>query len=315
MKMGKTAKKYAIYALFSVLTLAVVSSFSPAYSIVQKTYDGISVNITPGSSTVTFYTEYSGFDWGNVITRSVDSGNTIGNIPTPSASGYTLKGWSTNVPSTTNYSVTYTTAQINSLVPTSNLTLYPILESNNDYAYTNSTYYQAGVDVTISSNSIGSTQLGKRYVGIIGIPNPVATWNDSRSLYTSSGVYKFENVNGGAMIYRKVGLQIIDSANNYWDKESTEYYRIHYFNNDSDKGWSDCLARTSHGSTYQGYFYIPGNYANIIFTRMSDGSHADWDHKWNQSGDIALTEGYSSSTITNQKNKDWWDTWKGTWIS
>lgn len=260
---------------------------------------------------VTFHTAYANNSWDDGTSVGVVPGSTISEIPSVSASGYTLLGWKTSAPTFSDYSKTYTQAQLSNLAITEDLEFWPVFESNNDYAYVDSTYYQANVEVTINSNSIGSTRLGKRYIGFEGIPNAVATWDVSRNLYSASGIYKFQNDNGGAMVYRKVGFKPNSSWHANWGSGAA---------NIGIYTWDDSGSVSIHmGSDSTVYAFIPATYINFKFSRYThDTSSFTWGNEssnlsfdngwwWNNSG----TNKYTSSTPTLSMNN--WSSWVNNW--
>ena len=321
--MNRKRKVFLYVTCFSFTAiLALTASIHSASALFENAVDGTSFTITAAQTyTVTFYTSYSS-GWGGTTTRQVTSGSAVSNIPTVSQSGYTFKGWVNATPSNSNYTTYFDTSSN----ITSNISLYPILESNVDYAYTNSTYYQANTDVTISSNSIGSTQIGKRYVGITGIPNPVATWNDSRSLYSSSGIYKFvAEQSGAAMIYRKIGFKPNNQWGQNWDGSNGAGFGIYAW--DGNGNDESIHLGVSNGSTTL-YTYIHATYYNFKFSRYSSNNTS---FAWgNQSSDLNFdnsqswnnnsTNKYSSSTTVLSMNYSgsWVDNWgrsNATWVS
>ena len=318
--------------LFKVLTglscflLTLVFTMSHASSLTRKDAEGASFGIRPATTyTMTLYTDYDGSNWGSANTINVVSGNAISSATNPTKSGYTFMGWRTFAPvnstgvANTDFPVQYTTNQLNSITPTENMSFYPIFKYNSKQVYTYSNnahhYYDVNADVTINYQTLGSTYIGDRYLGVLGVTDATGTYYNNRNLITSSGVYRFKD-DGGCSLERKIGLRISDSAGgDGWNKETTERYRIYYFNNSSDNGWTDQITRTNQSSPYTCYFYISITYANIIFCRMNTTGNTGFNNVWNQSNDIALASNYSSSAFINSKNQGTWSNWSGTWIS
>ena len=313
----KTSKK--LFLLSTLGIVAFVSSFS--FASAMNTRDASNVSFSIGGSTpkfnVTFYTSYSS-SWGGTIVVSVNQGSSVSasDIPSISLSGYTLQGWVTVTPSSANYNNPISGSTISSTSVNADISYYPILKSNSDYAYVNSTYYQANVDVTINSNSIGQTLLGKRYVGISGIPNPEASWNDPRSLHSSSGIYKFENSNGAAMIYRKIGITVNNNWGADWDGGAPG---IGIYAWQGESNVSIHMGYAGPGQTLQAY--IPGDYENFKFSRYS---HNQTSFVWgNQSSNLSFDPSwwwggvqnnhYESDSI-NLAMKNW-SSWIDNWGS
>lgn len=318
-----------IKTVFLVIAgLSLIGGFSTtAFSLYTGTLPSnkeITISISPISKhTLRFFTTYNGSSWSTYSDKLISDGGSISlsDIPSPSLAGYTFKGWNINIPSSTNYSVTYTNSQVSNLTINNDVTFYPILESNNDYAYTNSTYYEANVDVTISSNSISTTVLGKRYVGITGIPNPIADWNDSRNLVTSSGIYKFVNEGGGANLYRKIGFEPNSNWSTNWGSGTPAFFVHSWIDNSTNV---DVLMGNSltNGKVY---CYIPATYQYLLFVRNDhDNASINWDNR-NKSADLDLSltfsdsTKYTSSSIVLQMagNADWndWGSSNSKWAS
>ena len=311
-------RKILLYVTCFLFTsiLAATATIHSAAALFENGASGTNFTIEAAQTHIVSYYNYSGSSWSVSSTEQVASGNTISSAPSISLSGYTFKGWVSAVPSNSNYTSYFnTSSQINN-----DLSLYPILESNNDYAYTNSTYYQTGVDVTISSSTIGSTQLGKRYVGIDGIPNPVATWNDSRSLYSASGIYKFVNEGGGAQLYRKVGFKPNSQWGQNWNGTGSGF---------GIRAWNDDNSPfTAHMGTSNGvttlYAYVPATYINFRLHRYSASSSSFvGDGDYNKSANLSFdnswwwnnssTNRYTLSTIVLSMNYS--SSWPGEWGS
>ena len=310
--------------IFLGLIPIMIGSFCDSFALVKKGVQNLSFSISASpTKRLRFYTSHDGSSWSNysdVVVQEGDSAS-ISSIPSPSLSGYTFKGWNISVPSSTNYSVTYTSTQISNLTINDDVTFYPILESNTDYAYTNSTYYEAYVDVEINTSSIGSTVLGKRYLGITGIPSPIADWNATRNLVTSSGIYKFVNEGGGANLYRKVGFKPNSNWKGDWGSGTPAFF-IH--------AWIDSSTNTDvfMGNSLTNdklYSYIPATYQYLLFVRNDhNNTSINWSN-CNQSGDLDLSKSfmnsshYSKSSIVLEMDgsADWngWSKNNSKWIS
>ena len=322
----KTSRFIHISCFLSAFAMVFATSFTVTSALVTKAANNTSFSIGQAANrTVTLYTDHNGSSWSTHTTINVAAGATVSTATSPTKSGYTFQGWVTSAPTkstgtaATDFPVEYTTDQLNALKPASNMTLYPVFKSSTPKVYTHSNdadyYYEVNTDVTVSYKTISSVFIGDRYLGVPGVMDETSSWNDSRDLVTNSGVYKFYDDGGGVRISRKIGLKVTDTASDYWNSNNQEYYSVYGFNNNDDNGWSGVVTRNnSKASPYSANFYIDYHFAKIIFVRHS--SDADgWGNKWNQSGDIVLTGGYTSTNYINSKNKDWWDTWEGTWVA
>ena len=155
----------------------------------------IGINLPKTQHSVKFYTTFDGTNWGGATELEVDDGSTV-EAPTITKTGYALKGWVKTAPSLSVYAPDYDTDEIESLAIDQDYVFYPIIESNNNKVWIHSLGFVGDVDtdITLSVNSIGQTLIGKDYVGVTtGVCNPIASWNNPRSLHTASGVYKFTN--------------------------------------------------------------------------------------------------------------------------
>lgn len=302
----------------------IIGTFSHSFAIVKKDAQNLSFLISAApTKRLRFYTGHDGSSWSafsDVIVPEGESAS-LSSIPTPSLSGYTFKGWNINVPSSSNYSVTYSSTEVSNLTINDDATFYSILESNTDYAYTNSSYYQAYVDVEINTSSIGATVLGKRYLGITGIPSPIADWNATRNLATSSGIYKFVNEGGGANLYRKVGFKPNNNWKGNWGSGTPAFF-IHAWIDSSTS--TDVLMGNSLTNDKL-YSYIPATYQYLLFVRNDhNNTSIDWSNR-NQSGDLDLSNSfmnsshYSASSIVLEMDgsADWngWTKNNSKWIS
>ena len=321
-------KKSSVVNKAMILTLTALAvgvfSFSQANALYTYHDENVSINFHTFEASeyrVRFYTGYNGTSWDTYTDVNIESGDTItvGNVPSPSLSGYTFQGWVTEIPSNSNYNSVISPSTVANTTVTGELNYYPILKSNDKkvYSMVNSvgTYYSLNTDVTINYSSIGSTSLGYRYVGIEGLPGGSVKFNDY-DLLTTSGQYQFVESGDDLILNRKIGLKISDTESNYWFKETTEKYALHYYKDDVGSGWTSVVSRSRGGGTFRHDFYIQAWYPKIIFVRINNATNTgSWDNKWNQSGDISLTGGYSATNYINSKNVDWWDTWEGTWVA
>ena len=314
----------------AALMISAISAVVLASTLFGSTFAATSWAVTDNAATKTmkistsgtvrsviFHTTFANSSWDAGSEVNVLDGENLKStdIPSVSLSGYTFKGWSAVIPDSTHYTASYTSSALQELSIDEDKEYYPILESSADYAYADSNYYSVGVDVEINSNSIGSTSLGRRYVGIDGIPNPSATWNDSRDLYSASGIYKFQNDNGGAMLYRKIGFKPNSNWAASWD--GNPGFGIHAWDDSSNS--SSIHLGTSGGTTLYGY--IPTTYKYFKFSRYS---HNATEFTWgNQSDNLSFandwwwggsgTNKYTKSTIVLKMNS--WSSWIDNWGS
>ena len=302
-------------------------AFGHSFALSEKDVDAVTLTITGGAAPtyrVRFFTGYSGSAWSTYTDVNVTSGGTVStSIPSPTLSGYSFKGWVESAPSGSNYSSPIASNAVASATVTADKTYYPIFESTADYAYTNSTYYEANVDVAINASSIGSTRLGKRYLGIDGIPNATATWDESRNLLTSSGVYRFSNVTGGAVIERKIGFKPNSDWMNNWGSGCPTFYAYQWDGNGNKSTWLG----NNPDANGKFYAYVPYYYSNLIITRSDhDTASFSWNNI-NQSGDLWIPDDfggthYSSTTpvltMSSTATKDSYSGWNkdsSTWAA
>lgn len=328
--MNNILKKAAILCAVSFAGIFWVSSASSLYERgASNTSFGI-VGHVAGTYEVKLYTDYNGSAWSTYSTINVTEGNTITSATNPTKSGYTFQGWRTSAPTSESYTQTYTTAQLNAIVPVGNMTFYPVFESTAEVAYSGSTYYDLNTDITINSSTLGAISIGYKYLGVSGIPAASATSSGTKNLTTTSGIYQIKKESSSAKLYRKISFRVSDSG--HWNSNNNEYYSTYYFDKNSDDssagsdGWSSVATRSNGKvSPYTCDFYIPYNYQKIIFVRHSS-AEASWDNKCNQSGDILLANNpaynsetekasYSASTPVLDKNQNWDITWTGKWIA
>lgn len=310
--------------LLVVCSITAISSYSLTKALYQRGASSATVRIAEASTrTVTLYTNFEAGNWSSPNTIYVTSGNEIGSATSPSLSGYDFLGWRTTAPSSGdgNRSIEYTTDQLNDIVVgASDLTFYPVFKSNSELAYVNSNYYAINADVEINTNSIGSTNIGYRYLGVSGIFDITASWNDTRSLYSSSGIYRFVKNEGAALIQRKIGFKPNSHWGAAWDNDSCGFgiYSWQGGNNSSIH-----LGNTTSGNTL--YTYIPADYENFLFRRYSSNKNAfegndansnkssdlSFDNSWYWNG--SSTNKYSKDTIVLQMNN--WGDWINEWNS
>ena len=316
--MNKKFIAFASVAGVAILGVSIFGSTKAKWAVTDNADPlGLQIVINGETHTVNFYSTFTN-SWTSPDSVQVVNGASV-NVPEKDTySGYTFKGWKTSAPSVSDVAITYTDAQVEALSITADLNLYAVYESNANYAYTNNEFFDVDNDITISSNSITATTIGKRYVGVTnGIPNPVASWNDTRSLYSASGKYKFVNENGAAMIYRKIGFKPNSSWGASWNGDPG----FGVYSWDGNGNDVSIHMGQSNGSTTL-YAYIPADFINFKFSRYS---HNETDFVWsdNQSGDLSFdsswywsgssTNKYSSSTFVLTMNS--WNNWVDNWGS
>ena len=305
-----------------LISLAVVGAsaltISHSFSLITKGVSELSFEIGAKYQSVKFYTGFEDSSWSTYTTINVVQNSSVPalNIPTPTLSGYTFKGWTTNVPDSNHYVEEYTNTDLALTPINEDVTYYPIMESDVDYALIGETYYEANKDVVISSFEIGNTIMGKRYLGIDGIPNITASYNDTRGLFSASGVYQFRNDNGNAQIYRKVGFKPNTCWLTPWD-EGTPTFGLYAWSGDYNYSVFLGSEADSDGNYYG---YIPATFINFKFTRGSHNKTSfDWDNVkqssnlsfandwwWNKQADNKYT---SSSIVLALNNVEYWENW------
>ena len=314
MKKNKVSK---VLTVLLVVT-AGVASFSVGLSIpttvalsVKKPEDA-SFGIR-GATTyhVTFYKEYTD-SWSNPTVIDVPSGQAIGSATNLSLDDYEFLGWRSSAPSSESYAAEYTTAEVNELVVSSNLSFYPVFKSLAKTAYVNGRYYEINTDVVLETNSIGETLIGYPYVGVEGVAEVTASWHDSRNLYTESGIYQFQEDNGAALIKRRIGFK----PNSNWaaDWEGTgSSFGIYSWQGDNN---SSIHMGVSSGDAL--YTYIPADYDNFKFSRYSSTATSfTWG---NESANFSFSSSiwsndtlYSKDTTLLAMNS--WSSWINDWGS
>ena len=276
--------------LCSILVLN-ATTFSLAYSLFTKEASNVSFTFRQAvTKSVTFYTAYSDGEWGSSSTAVVPANGNVdaGDIPSVSLSGYTFEGWVNEVPSSSNIGSTITNEQIVAAAVTNDIAYYPLLKSASKKAYVNSNYYDINTDVVLETNSIGETLIGYQYIGVAGIPDPSSSWHDSRSLHTASGIYKFYEDNGAAIISRKIGFKPNSNwASNYNGTGSS--FGIHTWQGSNS---TDVHMGNSTGAAL--FTYIPADYSNFIFSRYdANATEFAWG---NQSADLAFSNSWSGGS-------------------
>ena len=326
-------RKPLLYAtiFMTVCSITAISSYSLTTALFKQGASNVAFNLRQsGMRTVTLYTDFDGSEWGSANVINVAVGDTIDSATNPTKSGYDFLGWRTTAPDESNHSSQFSTSQINSTVMSeSNLTYYPVFKSSQEKAYVDSIYYAVNTDVQINANSIGNTSIGYTYLGVDGIYDVTATWNSTRNLFSSSGVYRFRDVGGGAYLERKIGFKPNSSWGAAWDGTSCGF-GIHTWISDTDDNASAHIGNTTSGNTI--YTYIPANHDYFMFSRYSSNNNAytnpqddgckssnlSFDSSWWWNG--SSTNKYSKDTIVLQMNSwgDWVNSWgsdKATWVA
>ena len=135
---------------------------------------------------------------------------------------------------------------------------------------------------------------------------PLQTWTSSNAddytyvgLKTSSG-YVWAN---RSETRRPVFLKPTSA----WDKDNA-YFAIYYFDASSHTGWSAIMTDPDGDGIYEAW--IPDDYAytTVNFVRLSTAT-ADWNNKWNQTGNITLPSDKNVFTITGGSG----DAYTGEW--
>ncbi|MCQ2815070.1 MAG: hypothetical protein MJ227_02110 [Bacilli bacterium] len=320
-------KKFVAALSLLLATVGAILSFNTVFALhispAQSANMDIKV-IQDTTFTVRFYKLYNNSSgWYMNEDKTVPAGGKV-TCPALTKDGFTLKGWSINVPDMNHYTETYTVEQLNNLPITQNLTLYPILQSNNNQVWINALGIvgDENADITISTSTIGQTIIGKSYVGIDKIPVAVASWNDNRNLHTASGIYKFTSSNNAALVKRKLGFK----PNPKWSQNKgsgTPAFFVHTWGVQEE----DILL----GNTLidgKVYGYIDARNINFIMVRKD---HSATSFSWtdcNQSANLSFdpswwwggssSNHYSSSTIVLNKWDDWMDGWgsdQANWIA
>ena len=325
-------KVIVIPFLFTSVSLLSVSFFGLTYAswaVTDRANSiGVQIHLDDSTYTATFYTSYNEgtSSWGGANINSYVAGDPI-EEPIVSLSGYIFRGWKSSAPTAQSYNSEFDSDDIEAIRISSNLTFYPVFESSAEYAYVNSDYYDLNTDVTFSVNEFGATLIGKKYVGISGIPNPTASWNDTRSVYSSSGIYQFRSENGAAMIYRKVGFK----PNTTWlsDWNGVPTFGLY--------AWKTVGNETNECKVFLGsdlvngkvYGYIPADYEDFKFIRndhnktefdftgANESANLSFDNSWYWNNDA--DNKYNSSTFVLQMNDEAgysdWNSGSSTWIS
>ena len=308
--------KVVIFSLISLLTIGLCAGSVFADWAVSDNANsfGVQIRISPLKKNVTFYTEYDS-GWQNPINVEVEVGESISalDIPSINVDGYTLQGWKSSAPTSDSYAIDYTSDQLADLTISEDAVFYPILKSSNKKVFVNSSYYPVNEDVALEINLIGQTLIGYTYVGIDGIPEVSASWYDTRNLYSASGIYKFIESDGAAIIQRKIGLKPNSNWAADWDGTGSSF-GIYWWVSDSDNG-SVHMGVSSGDSIYA---YIPANYDNFKFSRYSStATEFTWG---NQSSDFSFSGSSWSndthySTASTLLCMNSWSSWQDNWTS
>ena len=305
-------KSIAISASLIMSCLLAASAVSNAFALYTKGANNASFNIGEATKhTVMVYSDYSTSWTGTPL--MVSDGSKILNVTDPSVSGYTFEGWVKDIaPSSTNYTATYSTLELNNLVCNEDMSFYPIFKSNDKKVYTNSNsnhyYYDIDTDVEIGYKLLKQTLYGYRYLGFHGIPNAESSWNADRDLYTNSGIYKFFDVDGGLNIKRKVGALFADGS--YWNTDEWGHYKINLFaNNVSPLHVEELYRKKDDTKGKIMSFYTDYSITDIQFLRMND----TYSTQWNYSAKTSLSSYSSTNWIIDNSSATGWDNWQGTW--
>ncbi len=307
--------KVVIFSLVALLAAGLsAGSVFAAYGVTDNANSfGVQIRVSPLRNNVTFYTEYDS-GWQTPVVVQVDNGESIdsGDIPALSLEGYDFQGWKTSAPTSESYAIDYTNEQLAELTISSDATYYPIFKSSSKKVYVNSNYYEVNTDVVLETNTIGQTLIGYRYLGLDGVLDVSASWNDSRSLHTASGIYKFIENEGAAIVQRKIGFK----PNSYWaaDWDGTgSSFGIYAWQGDNNT--SIHMGVSSSDALYT---YIPADYNNFKFSRYSSTASAfTWG---NQSADFSFSgsswaDGTNYSKDSTLLCMNSWSSWQDNWSS
>ena len=257
----------------------------------------ISTSVPASKHSVKFYTTFDGTDWGDDVDFTVDDGSTVV-APTVTKTGYTVKGWTMFKPSLTIYAPDYDLDEINSLAIDQDYTFYPIIESNNNRVWIHDLGYVGDVDtdITLDVNTIGQTLIGKEYIGVTdGVCSPIASWNNNRSLYSSSGIYKFSNKDGAASCSRKV---TISTTNVTWWTGDSAITKIHVWDGSGNSHDYEILNSSFSATSHTATIYIDATCENLMVMRINPNNKSE---VWNQTVDAKITSKGSGSE-TYSKN-------------
>ena len=300
--------------LSSILILN-IATFSVAYSLYIKEVSDVTFTFRQAiSKNVTFYTAYSEGEWGSSSTVVVPANGHVdaGDIPSISLSGYTFEGWVNDVPSASNVVSPITNEQLVAASVTNDIAYYPVLKLDTKKVFVNSNYYAVDEDVILETDSLNQTLIGYPYLGIAGIPNPSSSWNDNRNIYTDSGIYKFYENDGAALISRKIGFKPNASWGQDWGTSGSGF-GIYSWSGDNN---SSIHMGNSNGQVL--FTYIPADYDNFKFSRYSsDNNTFTWG---NESGNFTFSSSvwadsstYSKDTIILSMIS--WGEWVNNWGS
>lgn len=311
---GQTINKYVLISSLVVAASLVVGSTYAAFAVTDDAAPkSVKIGLTEiSSSTVKFYTSYNGSSWGDIHEEDVLDGQTVETVPTISLTGYTFKGWiEGSAPDLTHYTATVSSSTISTTAITSDKTYYPILESDDSFAYAGSSYYNLNSDVTLSVSSVASVKVGKKYLGVSGIPNATASINTSQNLYSGSGIYQFHE---DGKIFRKIGFQ----PNNDWRQLWNSTYPSFTYHTWGDYEYD--YIRPFDAGNYIYYAYIPATNHNFIIIRQApEASSINWSNDQSYTISLSNTFGagnYSSSSIVlGQYGNSGWSGWNSskTW--
>ena len=277
----------SVVVLSSTLFGSTLASWAVTDNASEK---NIKISTQSTLRTLTFYTTYDGSSWGTPVQRTVFDGDKIavGDIPaaTYSSTDYIFNGWVTAVPTSSNYSSAVNNSTLANTTISDNNSYYPVIESKTDFAYANSTYYELNHDYELSVSSVASVSVGKKYLGIAGIPNATAT-KSTQNLITASGIYQFHDTGD---IFRKIGFYPNTSWRGLWDST----YPSFSFHTWGTYGDYDYL-RPNDIENYRYVAYIPATNDNFKIIRQSpSASSIDYDN--NHSADMKLSDTYGGST-------------------
>lgn len=311
MKLIKT-NAMLMFSLTGVTLLA--GSIFAAWAITDNA-DDVNIKVTVSSThNVTFYSSYSNDSsaWQVDGNQLVADGGTVSSVPSVSLTGYTFKGWRTSLPTLGNYSKEYTSEQAAALPITADTSFYPVFESNDSYAYANSSFYKLNEDCTLNVSSVSNVYVGKRYNGVTGgIPSVTSSVTTAQNLYSSSGIYQFHE---DGKIFRKIGFQPNNDWRQLWNSAHPSF---------TYHTWGDYeydYIRPFDAGNYIYYAYIPATNHNFMIIRQApDASSINWDNNHSDTISLSNTFGagnYSSSSIVlGQYGNSGWSGWNSskTW--
>lgn len=307
-------KKIVISLVIATLAMAPVAVFGSTFASWAVTDNASPLTFKIGShgdlKTIKYYTTYADSTWGGLQQELVIDGDSLESTPTFSIEGYTLKGWRTSVPGSSAYTTTYTVAELASLNVTADLTLWPIIESNDKYIKDSyGSFFKENTDFEYNGDSMpGGLQLGYRYYGIDGIPNPLATYNTNRTINTDSGIYKLVQDGENILMFRKIGFHPNDTWKTDWNGMPS--FGVHSWNGLNDVNVHLGNTLDENGNLYG---YIPAQNYEFQFVRYghnetAPGSGANYSanlcfaKNWEWSGDA--NSHYDKASIVLKMNND-----------